>query len=83
VQIRLFYTLLIAIRIKLPYNIEKQRFIRAMRDIRTIFMVGLCLLVTACGVKPGSVSAPKGAEDNSFPRTYPNLETDPQPKNEE
>lgn len=46
-------------------------------------MISLCLLATACGVKPGNVAAPEGAEDSHFPRTYPDLATDPAPKNKE
>jgi len=28
--------------------------------------------LAACGVKPGDVSPPPGAENNGFPHTYPN-----------
>lgn len=37
--------------------------------------LGLALLATlllgACGIKPGSVEPPAGAEGKEFPRTYP------------
>ena len=34
-------------------------------------------LTAACGVKPGAVDAPSGRDQDSFPRTYPDLATDP------
>ncbi|HPD82800.1 MAG: hypothetical protein R3D88_01045 [Alphaproteobacteria bacterium] len=44
-----------------------------MKDfIKTfIFIVLLSLPVVACGIKPSSVDAPQGEENDSFPRTYP------------
>jgi hypothetical protein len=51
-----------------------------MRGVKTLLVVGLCLLAGACGVKPGSVSAPEGVEHDRFPRTYPDLSTDPAPE---
>ena len=36
--------------------------------------------VAACGVKPKTLSPPEGAEETSFPRTYPDLKHDPQPE---
>ena len=45
------------------------------------FTVGLLLLsmsVAACGIKPGHVDPPPGAEDTVFPRTYPVPEPAPQ-----
>jgi len=38
------------------------------------------VFVGSCGVKPKSLSAPEGAENNTFPRTYPDLKHDPQPE---
>ncbi len=29
------------------------------------------LLISACGIKPGSLQPPKGAEQDGFPHTYP------------
>ncbi len=52
-----------------------------MRTIKTTLLIGLCLLANACGVKPNDVSAPEGSENTSFPRTYPDLDTDQQPEN--
>lgn len=37
------------------------------------------LLLAACGIKPGDVSAPPGVGKDQFPRTYPDPATDPQP----
>lgn len=45
-----------------------------------IFLLGnLIFLMAACGVKPSFVDAPEDVAQDSFPRTYPNLETDPAP----
>jgi hypothetical protein len=38
-----------------------------------IVFIGLA----ACGVKPGTVQPPEGAEQSGFPRTYPDIQTDP------
>jgi hypothetical protein len=32
-----------------------------------------------CGVKPGSVDPPPGAEQQVYPETYPDTATDPEP----
>jgi uncharacterized protein YceK len=37
------------------------------------------MAVSGCGIKPGSVSAPKGAENNGYPHTYPDIKLDPAP----
>ncbi len=38
------------------------------------------LLLGACGVKPSHVEPPAGAKhDDTFPRAYPDINTDPQP----
>lgn len=42
-----------------------------------VLIVSICLFLTACGVKPGTVSAPEGAEHETFPRAYPDISTDP------
>jgi hypothetical protein len=31
----------------------------------------LTLLISACGIKPNSVDAPHGIENDQYPRTYP------------
>ena len=36
----------------------------------------MSIMLTGCGVKPTSLSKPSGSEDSSFPRTYPDSETD-------
>lgn len=46
--------------------------------LRTLCLFSL-LLMTACGIKPGSVDAPPGAEDRPFPRTYPAPDPAPVP----
>jgi len=42
-----------------------------------ILSILVCLLIFACGVKPGQVSAPEDAEEKAFPREYPNIKKDP------
>lgn len=41
----------------------------------------LCALITlaGCGVKPDSLEPPPGTAPNSYPRTYPDIATDPIP----
>ena len=46
---------------------------------RLVIIALSCGLLSACGVKPGGVDAPNGAENDNFPRTYPDIETDPPP----
>lgn len=43
--------------------------------------IALCLMVmlAGCGIKPGDVDPPPGAEEDKFPRTYPEPSTDPNP----
>ncbi len=36
-------------------------------------------LLSGCGIKPKDVDPPEGAEESTFPQTYPDLSTDPQP----
>lgn len=44
-------------------------------------MICACIVLGACGVKPGSVEPPEGSPDpDPFPRTYPNVSTDPLPR---
>lgn len=37
------------------------------------------LTASACGIKPGAVDSPSGQKPDTFPRTYPDLSTDPPP----
>ncbi len=41
------------------------------------FLILLTLGLCACGIKPGQVAPPDSKEDH-FPRTYPDIRTDPQ-----
>lgn len=42
-----------------------------------IVLAGLMsIMLAGCGVKPTSLSKPPGSEDSSFPRTYPDTNTD-------
>ena len=36
-----------------------------------ILLALTCLTLAACGVKPGDVDPPPGAEGSTFPHTYP------------
>lgn len=38
------------------------------------------VLLGGCGVKPAVVDAPGDVEEDTFPRTYPDLATDPAPQ---
>ncbi len=49
-----------------------------MKKALTIILA--CCALTACGVKPSSVEPPEGAEDKTYPRTYPDMSTDPAPR---
>jgi uncharacterized protein YceK len=46
--------------------------------------IAICLcvmgLLSGCGVKPSHVDPPPGVKVDTFPKTYPNPATDPQPK---
>lgn len=47
--------------------------------IYSFVLIALSTALTGCGIKPGSVEPPPGAEDRVFPRTYPDPSTDPRP----
>ena len=49
-----------------------------MRNVFCVLIV-LSFSLAACGKKPASVDPPLGAEDNVFPKTYPDPATDPKP----
>ncbi|MCB9988944.1 MAG: hypothetical protein H6868_06370 [Rhodospirillales bacterium] len=38
------------------------------------------MLLGACGIKPNSLDAPPGVENDTYPRTYPDVSTDPSPE---
>ncbi|HEU0117469.1 MAG TPA: hypothetical protein VFR09_02445 [Alphaproteobacteria bacterium] len=48
---------------------------RKARQIACLIALGLVL--TGCGKKPGHVDPPLGADETAFPRTYPDISTDP------
>lgn len=41
----------------------------------TMFL--LVMNAVACGIKPSEVAAPAEVEQDNFPKTYPDIETDP------
>lgn len=54
-------------------------FLRVSKWVLILMLAGSYLGMAACGVKPGSVKPPSGSQDDgTFPRTYPDLDTDPQ-----
>jgi len=48
----------------------------------TIITLAAMLVMAGCGVRPGRVSAPEGADPDAYPRTYPDPATDPAPAQE-
>ncbi len=34
-------------------------------------------MISSCGIKPPYVEPPQGAEHDTFPKTYPDINTDP------
>jgi hypothetical protein len=48
--------------------------------INKLFLLSLfCLGVAGCGVKPSEIEPPDEVKNKEFPRTYPDLNTDPPP----
>jgi hypothetical protein len=59
---------------------REQAFRRSCaRFLWLIALLWPLLALSACGKKPNEVDPPPGAEDNIFPKTYPNISTDPKP----
>jgi hypothetical protein len=46
---------------------------------KTVLFTCILLSLCACGVKPGDVDPPEEVKTGEFPRTYPDLSTDPPP----
>lgn len=44
--------------------------------VRLCAVAGL-FLIAACGIKPTDMEPPKDSLENTFPRTYPDINTDP------
>jgi hypothetical protein len=44
-----------------------------------VLALSLSMLVSGCGIKPGTLAAPTGAENNGYPHTYPDIHLDPAP----
>ncbi len=42
-------------------------------------LILLALGLGACGIKPGQVASPDTSRADDFPRTYPDIHTDPRP----
>lgn len=51
------------------------------KGIFILMMLGviLCIGLSACGKKPGSVDAPPDVTEDKFPLVYPDPATDPKP----
>lgn len=50
-----------------------------MRLIVLTFCAGM-LALCGCGIKPSTMEAPASVKVDTFPRTYPDPSTDPQPQ---
>lgn len=46
---------------------------------KTILLAVMAGLLSACGIKPNNVDPPEEVQRGEFPRTYPDLSTDPPP----
>jgi predicted small lipoprotein YifL len=48
--------------------------------MRKIILTGFLAILTlaGCGIKPGSLQPPEGADNTVFPRTYPSPEEKPE-----
>ncbi|MCC6598293.1 MAG: hypothetical protein IT559_05850 [Alphaproteobacteria bacterium] len=46
---------------------------------RNVLIFGCLMLLGACGIKPGEVAPPESDAASHFPRTYPDVRTDPAP----
>ena len=51
----------------------------SIKYARSFLFCAMILAVCSCGVKPSHVDPPEGAEHSTFPQTYPDINTDPQP----
>lgn len=47
--------------------------------ILVLLLLSVGFGVSACGKKPSKLDPPLGVEDDTFPRTYPDTNTDPAP----
>jgi hypothetical protein len=62
------------------HNHREQNFRRTRA--RFLWLIALLLplfALGACGKRPNQVDPPPGAEDITFPKTYPDIKTDPKP----
>lgn len=50
------------------------------RLLPVLALVALTLVMAGCGIKPAKLSPPPGVSKDSYPKTYPDPSTDPQPK---
>lgn len=64
-----------------PHQTNDMDILPRMKKIN-LLLVFCLILLGACGVKPGQVSPPEGGDGSGFPRTYPDIRTDPTPHNE-
>jgi hypothetical protein len=47
--------------------------------VNRIILLSLVIILSSCGVKPGSPDSPAGEDKVEYPRTYPDINTDPKP----
>jgi hypothetical protein len=48
--------------------------------ILSLAVMALLAGITGCGIKPSKVDPPPSVRHDTFPKTYPDPETDPKPK---
>lgn len=44
---------------------------------KTMILMAALGLLAGCGIKPGDVEPPEGANEGDFPRVYPDVKHDP------
>ncbi len=55
--------------------------VKKLRAKRYFIYILICvntIILGACGVKPPYVDPPQGIKHDTFPKTYPDINTDPQ-----
>ncbi len=50
---------------------------KTSKNITRLCAMMAIFAVTACGIKPQDVEPPQDGAENTFPRTYPDISTDP------
>jgi predicted small lipoprotein YifL len=64
----------------MPEHRCQKQVLRLRRAIFAVLLLVLAMPLAACGKKAGELDPPPGAENLTFPRTYPDPSTDPKPE---